>query len=114
MFEFATEMYFDQKTSGNKSTTDKSSIRLFQTPAIMARSFKRKSSLKSKTQNLRESKTTWLSITPRELCERSKFLQQEIQAGKNSNLFNKEIVAIADKLLNYKSICTKQHRFLVN
>ena len=35
MFEFANEMYFDEKALGNKSTRDKSLIRLLKSPGIM-------------------------------------------------------------------------------
>ena len=36
MFEFAKGMYFDEKALSNKSTRDKSLIRLLKSPAIMA------------------------------------------------------------------------------
>ena len=42
LFEFAEEMYFDEKDLGNKSTWDKTLIRLLRSPAIMAGSLKKK------------------------------------------------------------------------
>ena len=36
MFDFAKEMYFDEKAPGNKSSTDRSFIRVLKSPAIMA------------------------------------------------------------------------------
>ena len=42
-----------------------------------------------------------------------RLLFQKIQTGKNSNVIDQEIVALADKLLRYKSITKKQHSFLL-
>ena len=56
------------------------------------------------------SKTIFLSSDPNELCDRIKLLLQEKQAGNNSDIFNDEIVAIIDKLLEYKCITKKQHK----
>ena len=53
-------------------------------------------------------KTIFLSSDPNELCDRLKLLLQEKYAGNNSNINNEEIVAIVDKLLEYKSISKKQ------
>ena len=50
------------------------------------------------------SKTIFLSSDPGELCYRLKLLLQEKYAGNNSNKLNDEIVAIVDKLLEYKCI----------
>ena len=41
-------------------------------------------------------------------------LLQEKQAGNNSDLINQEIVAIVDKLLEYKCISKKQHEQILN
>ena len=46
----------------------------------------------------------FLPSDPNELCDRLKFLLQEKQAGNNSELINVKIVAIVDKLLEYKCI----------
>ena len=56
------------------------------------------------------SKTIFLSSDPNELCDRLKLLLQEKQAGNNSDVNNEEIVAIVDKLLEYKCISKKQHK----
>ena len=44
------------------------------------------------------SKMLILSSNPEELCNRLKLLLQEKQAGNNSDIINKEIVALVDKL----------------
>ena len=94
IYEFAKEMNFNIKQKGNKSNRDKSIIRLLKSPAIMASGI---------------SKTIFLSSDPDELCNRLKLLLQEKHAGNNSDLINEEIVAIVDKLLEYKCITKKQH-----
>ena len=48
--------------------------------------------------------TIFLPKNPDELCTRIKLLLQEKQAGNNSNIINDEIIAVVDKLLEYK--CT--------
>ena len=57
--------------------------------------------------------TIFLPENPNELCDRLKFLLQEKNAGINSDLINEKIVAIVDKLSEYKCISTKQHKFLL-
>ena len=94
-------MYFDERALGNESTRNKSFIRLLQPPSIIV-------------------SASGVSITTRFLSSNSKkhcgrlglFLQKE-QAGKNSKIFNDEIDAIVFKLLEYKSMSTKQQRFLL-
>ena len=93
MCEFAKEMHFDLKAVGNKSTRDKSIIRLLRSPRIMASDLT----------------TIFLSENAHELCNRLKLLLQERHAGNNSDIINQEIVAIVDKLLEYKCISKKQH-----
>ena len=95
IYEFAKEMNFNIRQKGNKSDRDKSIIRLLRSPAIMASGV---------------SKTKFLSSDPNELCDRLKLLLQEKHAGNNSNIINDEIVAIIDKLLEYKCISKKQHK----
>ena len=95
MYDFAKEMYFDDKTLGNKNGRDKSLIRLLKSPTIMAGS-------------LKESKLRFLSSNPNELCDRLRLLLQEKQAGNSSGILSEEIIAIADKLIDYKFIPTKQ------
>ena len=95
MYDFAKEMNFDKSRVGNKSTRDRTLISLLNTPAIMASGI---------------SKTIILSSDPNELCDRLKLLLQEKNAGNNSDIINDEIVAIVDKLLEYKCISKKQHK----
>ena len=97
MYDFAKEMHFDQNAVGNKSTRDRKLIRLLKSPGLMVSA----SGI---------SKTIFLSSDPDELCERLKLLLQEKHAGNNSDKINEEIVAIVDKLLEYKCISKKQHK----
>ena len=92
MYDFAKEMHFDERRVGNKSTRDKTLVKLLNSPAIMASGV---------------SRTIFLSSNPNELCNRFKLLVQEKHAGNNSNVINEEIVAIIDKLLEYKRISKK-------
>ena len=95
MYDFAKEMHFDMKAVGKKSTRDITLIKLLKSPAIMASG---------------ASNTKFLSSDPDELCERLKLILQEKHAGNNSVIINDEIVAIVDKLLEYKCISKKQHK----
>ena len=95
MYNFAKEMNFDKSHVGNKSTRDRTLISLLNSPAIMA----------SGVPN-----TIFLSSDANELCDRLKLLLQEKHAGNNSDIINDEIVAIVDKLLEYKCISKKQHK----
>ena len=95
MYDFAKEMHFDQKALGNKSTRDKTLIKLLKSPARMASGVP---------------KTIFLSSDPNELCDRLKLILQEKHAGNNSDIINEEIVAIVDKLLEYGCISKKQHK----
>ena len=93
MYDFAKEMHFDERRVGNKSTRDRTLINLLNSPAIMASDI---------------TKTIFLSSDPNELCDRLKLILQEKQAGNNSDIINEEIVAIVDKLLEYKCISKKE------
>ena len=95
IYKFAKEMNYDTKSSGRPSVRHSSLIRLLDQPAIMASGV---------------SKTIILSSNPNELCDRLKLLLQEKHAGNNSKLIDQEIVAIVDKLLEYKCISKKQHK----
>ena len=97
MYDFAKEMHFDPKASGNKSTRDRKIIKLHNSPGLMVSASG-------------VSKTIFLSSDPNELCDRLKLLLEEKHAGNNSDLINQEIVAIVDKLLEYKCISKKQHK----
>ena len=95
MYDLAKEMHFDLNAPGNKSTRDRKLIKLLKSPAIMASGVL---------------KTIFLSSDPNELCDRLKLLLQEKHAGNSSNISNEEIVAIVDKLLEYKCISKKQQK----
>ena len=95
IYEFAKEMNYDTKSTGRPSVRHTSIIKILETPAIMASGI---------------SKTIILSSDPNELCDRLKLLLQEKHAGNNSDIINDEIVAIVDKLLEYRCISKKQHK----
>ena len=95
IYEFAKEMKYDVKSTGRPGVRHSSMIRLLESPDIMASGI---------------SETINLSSNPDELCDRLKLLLQERHAGKNSDIINNEIVAIVDKLLEYKCISKKQHK----
>ena len=97
MYDFAKEMHFDTKAQGNKSTRDRTLVKILKSPGLMISASG-------------VSKTIILSSDPDELCERLKLMLQERHAGNNSNMINDEIVAIVDKLLEYKCISRKQHK----
>ena len=85
------------KAAGNKSVRDRTLINLLKAPGLIVSASG-------------VSKTIFLSSDPDELCERLKLLLQEKHAGNNSDIINEEIVAIVDKLLEYKCISEKQHK----
>ena len=97
MYDFAKEMHFDTKALGNKSFRDRKLIKLLNSPSLMV--FASGSS-----------KTIFLSSDANELCDRLKLILQEKHVGNNSDIINDEIVAIVDKLLEYKCISKKQHK----
>ena len=97
MYDFAKEMHFDPKAHGNKSIRDRTHIKLLESPGLMVSASG-------------VSKTKFLSSSPDELCNRIKLLLQEKHAGNNSDIINDEIIAIVDKLLEYKCITKKQHK----
>ena len=95
IYELAKEMNFNIREKGNKSDRDKSIIRLLRSPKIIASGV---------------SKTIFLSSDPDELCNRLRLMLHERYAGNTSDIINDEIVAIVDKLLEYKCISKKQHK----
>ena len=97
MYVFAKEMHFDVKEIGNKSTRDRTLIKLLKSPGLIVSASG-------------VSKTIFLSSDPDELCDRLKLLLQEKHAGNNPDIINEEIVVIVDKLLEYKCISKKQHK----
>ena len=90
-------MNFDARAQGNKPTRDRKLIKLLESPGLMVSA----SSV---------SKIIFLSSDPNELCDRLKLLLEEKHAGNNSDIINDEIVAIIDKILEYKCITKKQHK----
>ena len=97
LYKFAKEMNFDLKAVGKKSTRDRTLIKLVKSPGLMVSAWG-------------VSKTIFLIPDPDELCNRLNLLVQEKQAGNNSDLFNQQVFAIVDKLLEYKCISKKQHK----
>ena len=95
IYEFGKEMKYKLKNKGRPSTRHNSMIRLLKQSPVEASGF---------------SKTIFLSSDPNELCDRLKLLLQEKHAGNNSDIINDEIVAIVDKLLEYKCISKRQHK----
>ena len=93
-------MNYDTKSTGRPSTRHTSIMKILKSPAILASGI---------------SKTIFLSSDRNELCDRLRLLLQEDHAGNNSDIINDEIVAIFDKLLEYKCISKKQHKqILIN
>ena len=95
IYEFAKEMNYDTKSIGRPSIRHNSVVKILNSPAIMA----------SGVSNI-----LILSSDPDEMCDRLRLLLQQKDAGNNSDLINDEIVAIVDKLLEYKCISKKQHQ----
>ena len=100
-YDFAKEMHSSTKAQGNKSTRERTLIKLLKSPGLMVSSSG-------------VSKTIFLSSDPDELCDRLKILLQEKQAGNNSDIINDEVVAIIDVLLKNKCITKKQHKQILN
>ena len=91
MYDFAKEMKFDLKSIGKKSTRDRTLVKVLKSPGLLVSA--------SGISNI-----IVLSSNPKDLCKRIKLLVQQKQAGNNSNIINDEIVAIVDKLLEYRCI----------
>ena len=91
MYDFAKEMYFDVKAMGYNSTRDPTLIKVLKSQGL--------SFSASSTSN-----TLFLPTDPDVNCGRLKLLLQAKQGGNNSNITNDELVAIVNKLLEYKCI----------
>ena len=91
--EFVEEMNPNIKQKGWKSDIDKSVIKLLKSPTIMAPGIS----------------TIFLPSDPNELCNKLKLLKLEKKAGNDSDLINKEIIAIVGIILECKCISKKQH-----
>ena len=76
----------------NKSTEDKSFMRLLKLPAIIASGIS----------------TVFLPENLNEICDSLKSLIKMKQAGNYSDIIAEEIIAIAEKLSKYKCISTRQ------
>ena len=96
MYEFAKELYFDEKAPGKKGDRDISIKKILISHAIMASG----------------NSTPFLSSDSNKLCERIHLLLKKKQVGNNTDKVDKEIIAIFDKFLEYKCISTKTHDFL--
>ena len=92
MYDFAKKMHFEVRVIGNKSTRDRTLIKLVKSPAIMVSGIS----------------TIFLPSNPDELCNRLNLILQETHAGNNSDIINEEINAIVDKLSEYKCTSKKQ------
>ena len=57
--------------------------------------------------------TIFLSLDPNEVCDKLKLLLQEKQARNISNIIDEEIVAIRNKLLEFKCISNKHQKNLL-
>ena len=91
------EMHFDIHSTGHstgKSNRDKTlPNNYYSKRALLASGFE---------------EVIFLSENPNELCNRLCLINQEKQAGNDTNKFDNEIIAILDKLLKYKSITPSQ------
>ena len=83
LFEFGKEMKFNIKQRGRKSDRDKGLIKSLKSPAIMESGIS----------------TIISSSDLDKLCHRLNFLLPEKNAGNNSDLINKEFIAIVDNIL---------------
>ena len=101
MYDFAKEKYFNVKATGNKSTRDRPLEKMPKSPGLMV-------SAPGISNRL------FIPSSPNELCNLLKLLLQEKKAGNKSDLTDDEIVAIVDKLLEYKSVSIKQQKQILN
>ena len=95
MYDFAKETNFDVKSLGRKSNRDSTLIKLLKSPAIMASGI---------------SKANILSSYPNELCNTSGLVLQEKPARITSDISTQKIVAIVDKLMEYKCMSKREHK----
>ena len=68
MYDFVIQMYFDVKATGNKSTRDRTLIKLLESQGLMVSA----SGVSSAHKKESSSKTMFLSSDPNELCDRIK------------------------------------------
>ena len=92
-------MHFDSGGIGNNSTRDRTLIKLLKPTAIIAAGI---------------SKVVFLYSDSDKLSNRLNLLLQEKHAGNTSDLNNKKVFAILDKLLKNKCLSKKQHKQILN
>ena len=90
-------MKFDVRGQGRICTRDRTLKNLLKSPGLMVSS--------SGISN-----TKFLSSDPNDLSDRVKLILQEKQVGIFSNIINDEIVAIVDKLSEYKCMSKREHK----
>ena len=90
-------MNFDLKAQGRETTRDRKLIKLLTSSGLMVSASD-------------VSKTIFLSSDRDDFCDRVKLLLEERHARNNSAIINDKIVAIVDKLLEYKCLSKKQHK----
>ena len=89
------KIYFDIQTTG-KSSRDRN---------LMKNYYNKRALLASGVQEV-----NLLSENAIELCDRLQLINQEKQTGNNNNRFDKEMIAIFDKILEHKCITSTQHK----
>ena len=100
MYDFAKKMNFGLKAHGNKSTRDRTLIKILKSPSLMVSASG-------------VSKTIFLSSDLDEMCNRLNLLLPEKLDGNKYEIINEEDVAIVDKSLEYKCLSKKQHKQLL-
>ena len=101
IIDFMDEIRFDKHARG-KSFRDRNLIKNYIIKrAILA------SVLKS------SEKTTFVSESPIDLCDRIFSIIQEKQAGIATNRFDNEIAGLIDEILQYKCITSSQHKQII-
>ena len=94
LYEIGKEMKNKNKQKRRKIPIDESFIRRPKSPVIMVSG----------------DSTIFFPSDHKELCDRSKLLLQNKQAGNISTRFNDEILAIVDNSLEFKSKSKKKHK----
>ena len=108
VFEYAKEMFFDEKALGRKTNRDK-------TPGCLNHLVSRqglanrKTSQSQKSRTQKKSRSTRLSSDPDEHCDRIILTLQEKEARKNPTKDIEETVTMAHKLLEHNCMSRKKH-----
>ena len=93
IMNFSAERHFITRATGNSNRDRNLTKNYYNKRAILASGLK----------------TTFLSEDPIELSDGIKLLKQEKRAGNTADMNNQEMVAIFDKLLEYKCVISGQH-----